>query len=58
MSLYEKHLADAIVDLRQQQATGTGYVPIGQHIDALVNALHHEQQWRALMHAQTDGATA
>jgi hypothetical protein len=56
MSLYEKHLAEAIVDARSQEATGTGYIPIGEHIDALVAALRHEQEWRAIMHAQTDGA--
>lgn len=53
MSLIEKRLADEIVELRQQEATGTGYVPIADAIAARVEHLEREQQWRQVLHEMT-----
>jgi WhiB family transcriptional regulator, redox-sensing transcriptional regulator len=49
MALIEKALADDLVDLRQQQALGTEYVPIGDLIAAKQAHLEREQWWRAQM---------
>jgi hypothetical protein len=49
MALIEKALADDLVDLRQQQALGTEYVPIGDLIAAKQAHLEREQWWRGQM---------
>jgi hypothetical protein len=55
VSLIEKELAAIIVDLRQQESTGTGYVPIADAIAARVQHLEREQQWRDVLHRMTEG---
>jgi hypothetical protein len=54
MALIEKAIADELVDLRLQESTGTGYIPISDAIAALQRHLECEQQWRALLHDMTD----
>jgi hypothetical protein len=51
MPTIEKRLAEELVDYRQQQATGTGFVPIAVHIDALQGWLDREMEMRAAIGA-------
>lgn len=56
MALIEQQLATELVDLREQEALGTQYTPIGDHIAALQRHLECEWGWRAsIVDTDTDG---
>ena len=54
MALAEKHLADTIIEWRQQQATGDVSVPITDAIDVAVEALVALQASRAQLGRMAD----
>jgi hypothetical protein len=54
MALAEKHLADTIIEWRQQQATGDVSVPITDAIDVAVEALIALQASRAQLGRMAD----
>lgn len=47
MALAEKALADALIEWRNEQHLGTGYVPIGDAITVAADALEALQTSRA-----------
>ena len=49
MAVAEKHFADILIELRAEQATGTGYVPIGDTIAIAQRALDELQTARAVI---------
>jgi hypothetical protein len=49
MALIEQRLAERLIDLRLQESTGTGYIPIADCIADVQQHLDEQQRWRALM---------
>ena len=54
MALIERDLAADLVDLRQQEHLGTGFVPIADLIAAKQAHLDREQWWRGQMGRMAD----